>query len=59
MGALDESFSLFCEDVDWCKRTWAKGWKVVYFPKAAAIHRLGHSTSQVPFRRVLEYHKSI
>lgn len=59
VGLLDEAFFLHCEDVDWCKRMWAKGWKVVYFPKAEMTHRIGHSTSQAPFRTVIEQNKSI
>ncbi len=59
VGSLDESFFLYCEDVDWCKRMWAKGWKVVYFPKAQGVHHIGHSTSQAPFRSIIEQNKSI
>lgn len=59
VGLLDESFFLFCEDVDWCKRMWANDWKVVFFPKAEGIHHIGHSTAQAPFRSIIEQNKSI
>ncbi len=59
VGLLDEGFFLYCEDVDWCKRMWAKDWKVVYFPKAEVIHYIGHSTARAPFRSVIERNGSI
>ncbi len=59
VGPLDEAFFLYCEDVDWCKRMWTKGWKVVYFPKAEVVHHIGHSTSQAPLRSILEQYKSV
>jgi N-acetylglucosaminyl-diphospho-decaprenol L-rhamnosyltransferase len=38
IGQLDERFFLFSEEVDWCYRFKAAGWKIVYFPDAEAIH---------------------
>ncbi len=37
-GHFDERFFLFFEDVDLCRRMWAKKWEVVYVPKAIATH---------------------
>lgn len=38
VGMFDERFFVYFEDADWCRRFWAKGWKVVYFPEAAILH---------------------
>ena len=37
-GLLDERFFLYFEDIDWCRRFWAKGLKIVYLPTAHMIH---------------------
>jgi hypothetical protein len=41
---LDEGFFIYAEDVDWCKRCWKSGWKVVFYPDVEAIHYRGAST---------------
>lgn len=38
VGGMDERFFLYFEDVDWCRRFWEKGWRVVYMPKAHFSH---------------------
>ncbi len=38
VGLLDERFFIYSEDVDWCKRFWNAGWKVVYYADAQVIH---------------------
>ncbi len=38
VGLLDERFFLYFDDVDWCRRFWEKGWKVVYLPDVSLIH---------------------
>jgi N-acetylglucosaminyl-diphospho-decaprenol L-rhamnosyltransferase len=43
VGAADESFFLFSEEVDWCYRFRRAGWKVVFFPGAEAFHVGGAS----------------
>jgi GT2 family glycosyltransferase len=58
VGFLDESFFMYWEDVDWCKRMWAKGWKIVYFPVASIMHYIGGSSEKNMFQSVLEFHKS-
>ncbi len=39
IGGLDERFFLFFEDMDLCRRLWAAGKRVVYFPQAQAADR--------------------
>jgi len=38
VGPLDEDFFLFSEEVDWCYRFRAAGWKVLFFPGAEFVH---------------------
>jgi GT2 family glycosyltransferase len=48
VGNLDERFFIYSEDVDWCKRFWKRGWEVVFFPQAQAIHYGGGSSANAP-----------
>jgi len=45
IGLLDEHFFGYHEDVDWCLRAHAAGYRVVYAGSAAIIHRGGSSSS--------------
>ncbi|TAL19753.1 glycosyltransferase family 2 protein [Patescibacteria group bacterium] len=38
VGPLDESFFLYFDDTDWCRRFWEKGWRVVYYPGSVMVH---------------------
>lgn len=38
VGVMDERFFLYFEDVDWCRRMWEHGWRVVYHPDAVFSH---------------------
>ena len=38
VGPLDERIFYGPEDIDYCIRMWAAGWKVVYFPQAVVKH---------------------
>ena len=59
IGMLDERFFMYWEDTDWCRRMWAAGWKVVYFPEAVVYHYVGGSSEKRVTRSVLEFHKSV
>ncbi len=48
VGGLDEGFFMYSEELDWCRRMQAAGWKVVYFPLARIIHHEAKSSAQVP-----------
>ncbi|HEU6449339.1 MAG TPA: glycosyltransferase family 2 protein [Verrucomicrobiae bacterium] len=59
-GLLDEGFFIYAEDVDWCKRCWKSGWRVVFFPGAQAIHYRGASTTKKdPVRFALTQQQSV
>lgn len=38
VGMLDENLFMYMSDVDWAKRFWKNGYKVVYFPEAQMYH---------------------
>jgi len=58
VGLMDEQFFMYWEDVDWCRRMWGKGWRVVYFPKAGIVHHVGGSSDRRPFFSMFDFHKS-
>lgn len=52
-GVLDETFWMYGEDLDWCRRCSVSGWKVMFFPDAEAIHYCGGSSANDPGRFTL------
>jgi len=54
IGLMEENFGfLYFEDVDWCRRFWENGYKVVYYPYAKMYHYHGKgSASKNPLRAV-------
>ena len=38
IGLMDERFFMYFEDVDWCRRFWQTGLKVIYYPEATMYH---------------------
>lgn len=46
VGLLDEGYWLYMEDLDWCRRFWAAGWKVFYEPAGVALHVKGGSSGR-------------
>lgn len=38
VGLMDERFFLYFSDVDWAKRFWENGYRVVYYPTAKIYH---------------------
>lgn len=53
VGLMDERFFMYFEDVDWCRRFWEKGFKVVYYPYARMFHYHGKgSASQSAIRAI-------
>lgn len=41
VGPLDESFWMYGEDLDWCRRFWNSGWAVLYWPGVSVTHVKG------------------
>ncbi len=53
VGSLDEGFFMYSEELDWCRRAKAAGWRVVYLPSASIVHHEGQSSAQVvPARHI-------
>jgi GT2 family glycosyltransferase len=59
VGPLDESFFMYGEDIDWCRRFGDAGWKRVYFAGAASIHYGGGSSSNAPIRFYVEQQRAL
>jgi N-acetylglucosaminyl-diphospho-decaprenol L-rhamnosyltransferase len=58
VGAWDERYFMYMEDLDLCWRLRRDGWRVEYEPAAAVTHVQGASTSRHPYRMLLEHHRS-
>ncbi|MBU0580819.1 MAG: glycosyltransferase family 2 protein [Candidatus Margulisbacteria bacterium] len=54
VGALDENFFFYNEDLDWCRRIIAKNWKIYYLPQAKIIHYGGQSTKLINEQALIE-----
>lgn len=58
IGRLDDAFPMFFSDVDWCKRFFAAGFKVIFYPFAQIIHQKGSSIYRNRSRMLWSSHKS-
>lgn len=43
VGFFDERFFMYSEELDWCRRFGAAGWRVAYVPQAEVVHVEGAS----------------
>jgi N-acetylglucosaminyl-diphospho-decaprenol L-rhamnosyltransferase len=44
VGLFDERFFMYSEELDWCRRFRAAGWRVAYVPTAEVVHLEGGSS---------------
>jgi hypothetical protein len=58
VGGLDEGFFMYSEELDWCRRAAAAGWKVVYHPAAEVMHYEGRSSQQAAAARHIHFFSS-
>lgn len=58
VGLLDEAFFMYGEDMDWSKRFWLSGSKLVFVSTAEAIHYGGASSSNSPIRFFIEMQRA-
>ena len=58
VGLLDESFFMYCEEVDWCIRARERGWEIYHHPGAVAVHYAGKSTEQRSAAMFKQLHQS-
>lgn len=45
VGLMDPQFRMYMEDVDWCRRFWESGYKVIYLPEAQMYHYHGRGSA--------------
>jgi len=53
IGLLDESFFLYGEETDWCRRCAEAGWRLVFTPVGRIIHFGSGSSRQLNYKRDL------
>ncbi len=58
VGWLDESFFVYSDEVDLCRRLRGAGWTTLLVPAAVAIHHEQLSTGTVPERRIVEFSRN-
>lgn len=62
VGPLDTRFFMYMEDVDWCRRFWERGFKVVHYPNTFVYHYHGKGSAKggflgsLLFNRLTWYH---
>ncbi len=49
VGQMDAKFFMYMEDVDWCRRFWENGFRVVYYPQAKMLHYHGKGSGNKGF----------
>lgn len=56
VGGMDETFFMFNEDVDWCRRMKLAGWANAYVPEAVVVHHIGASKGRVAPKVIVSRH---
>ena len=59
IGLLDEDFFMYGEDLDWCFRIKAAGYRVMYVPVTSVIHHKGSSSRKLPQKALYEFHRAM
>ena len=57
-NGFDETFHMYCEEIDWCWRIRRAGWSIYTVPQAEIVHYGGESTKQVPARSIINLWES-
>ncbi len=58
VGPLEETFFMYFEETDWCRRCVEAGWQIYYLPSAQIIHYEGKSSEQRLAARTLRFQRS-
>jgi GT2 family glycosyltransferase len=58
VGAFDEGYFMYSEELDWQRRVRQAGWHVVYLPQAVITHYEGSSSGQAVAARHLRFNLS-
>ena len=59
VGFFDPDFFMYGEDLDFCYRVKAGGWKIYYLPLAEAVHLKGRSSRQATHRSLFAFHSAM
>lgn len=59
IGLLDEAYFMYGEDLDWCYRAKAAGYKVMYVPITTVRHDKGSSSRKAPRKTLYEFHRAM
>lgn len=59
VGMMDPIFSFYGDDIDWCFRFRAAGWKVLFTPDGCVVHYGGRSTRVRKRAFLLQLHGSV
>jgi GT2 family glycosyltransferase len=59
VGLLDETFTIFFNEVDWCYRARRQGWKILFTPEIEVVHYGGSSTKQVHAKMAWESRRGL
>jgi GT2 family glycosyltransferase len=55
---MDETFHMYCEEIDWCWRIHQAGWNIYTVPAAEIIHYGGESSKQIPAQSIINLWRS-
>lgn len=58
VGLLDETFFMYSEELDWCRRIKQTGWQIVYLPSATVVHHEARSSDQVTALKHIRFNVS-
>lgn len=58
-GGWDESYFMYCEDVDLCYRLKTKGWPRFYVPQATITHHIGKSSDWAMGAMIRRHHTAM
>lgn len=58
VGGMDEAYFMYSEELDWCRRIKAAGWRVRYLPAAQVIHHAGKSSEQAVTARHVNFNRA-
>jgi len=59
VGFLDENFFMYFEDMDYCLRLRAAGWKLYYLPSGEIVHLVGQSSGGRMREYSVQSHRSL
>lgn len=59
VGFLDEGYFVHCEDLDWCMRFRAQGWKILFVSHVEILHHKGVCSHKRPLFVLWHKHKGM